>query len=132
MDVEQARDFARSNNRAVMATYRRDGTAQLTPVVVAVADDGRLAVSTAEDTAKARNVRRDPRVAVCLLTERFYGASVQVTGTASILSLPEAMEPLVEYYRRAAGKEHPDWDEYRKAMVRDRRCLLLIQIERAV
>jgi PPOX class probable F420-dependent enzyme len=132
MDVEQARDFARSNGRAVMATYRRDGSAQLTPVVVAVADDGRLAVSTSEDTAKARNVRRDPRVAVCLLTERFYGVSAQVTGTASILSLPEAMEPLVEYYRRAAGKEHPDWDEYREAMIRDRRCLLLIQIERAV
>jgi PPOX class probable F420-dependent enzyme len=130
MDVAAARDFIRANPRAVLGTYRRDGRAQLTPVVVGVDDDGLLEVSTSESTAKARNVRRDPRVTVCALTERFFGSSVQVQGEATILSLPDAMEPLVTYYRRLSG-EHPDWEDYWRAMVRDRRCLLKIRIEDA-
>jgi PPOX class probable F420-dependent enzyme len=131
MDAEEARDFVRANPRAVIGTYRRDGTMQLTPVLVGVDDDGLLEVSTSELTAKARNVRRDPRASVCMLTDRFFGRSVQIDGTASILSLPAAMEPLVEYYRRVAGKEHPDWDDYRRAMAEERRCLIKIRIERA-
>ena len=132
MDVDQVRDFVRGNSRAVVGTYRRDGRVQLTPVLVGVDDGGQLEISTREATAKAGNLRRDPRVSLCVFTNRFFGRWVQVDGSATILSLPEAMEPLVAYYRRVAGKEHPDWDDYRRAMERDRRCLIKISIERVV
>ena len=77
-----------------------------------------------------RNLRRDPRAALCVFVEAFRGPWVQIEGTAEIVTLPEAMEPLVDYYRRLAG-EHPDWDDYRRAMTADRRALIRITIERA-
>jgi PPOX class probable F420-dependent enzyme len=128
MDPEQAREFVRDHANAVLATRRRDGRPQMSPVSVGVDDEGLVIVSTREDAIKTRNVRRDPRVSLCVLKDEFYGGHVQVDGTASILSLPEAMEPLVDYYRRVARKEHPDWDDYRRAMERDRRCLMRIEI----
>ncbi len=132
MDVDDARRFIRDNSHAVLATRRRDGGVQLSPVDVGVDDEGRVIVSVTEDRAKTRNLRRDPRAFLCVLKDSFYGGSIQVEGTAEVVSLPEAMEPLVDYYRRVARKEHPDWDEYRRAMERDRRALLRIRIERAV
>jgi PPOX class probable F420-dependent enzyme len=77
-----------------------------------------------------RNLRRDPRATLCVFVEAFRGPWVQIEGTAEIVTLPEAMEPLVDYYRRLAG-EHPDWDDYRRAMTADRRALIRITIERA-
>ncbi len=88
-------------------------------------DEGRIIVSTRETAVKTRNLRRDPRAVLCVITQRFYGDWVQVSGTADILSLPEAMEPLVDYYRGIAG-EHPDWDEYREAMRAQQRVLVRI------
>lgn len=129
MTVDEVRAFIRANHRAILATTRRDGGAQLSPITVAVDDDGSLIVSTRETAVKTGNVRRQPRAAVCVFTDNFYGPWVQAEGRATIESLPEAMEGLVRYYRLAAG-EHPNWDEYRAAMERDRRCLLRIQIER--
>ena len=131
MDADGARDFVRENHRAVLGTYRRDGRVQLSPVLVGVDEGGRLVISTREPAAKVANLRRDPRASLCAMTDRFFGTAVQIEGMASILSLPEAMEPLVAYYRGISG-EHPDWDEYRQAMVRDRRCLITVEIERAV
>ena len=131
MDADEARAFVRRNPRAVFATYRRDGRAQLTPVLVGVDEEGLLEISTSERTGKVRNVRRDPRVSLCSITDGFFGPSVQVEGTATILTLPEAMERLIDYYRRLSG-EHPDWDDYRRAMVEERRCLVKITIDRAV
>jgi PPOX class probable F420-dependent enzyme len=87
-------------------------------------------VSTREAAMKVANLRRDPRVSLCVLNDGFFGDWIQVDGTATIVSLPEAMELLVEYYRSLSG-EHPDWDEYRAAMERDRRVLVRIDIERA-
>jgi len=55
---------------------------------------------------------------------------VRIEGTAEVVTLPEAMEPLVDYYRRLTG-EHPDWEDYRRAMIADRRALIRITIERA-
>ncbi|NHC14452.1 PPOX class F420-dependent oxidoreductase [Motilibacter deserti] len=130
MDAERAREFVRSNSRAVLTTFRADGRPQLSPVTVGVDDAGRVIVSSRETAVKVRNLRRDPRVAACVFTERFFGDWVQVEGTAEIVALPEAMELLVDYYRRIAG-EHPDWDDYRAAMERDRRVLLRFAIERA-
>ena len=130
MDIDQARDFLRTHHRAVLATYRRDGRAQLSPVLAAVDADGFVVVSTPHASIKTHNVRRDPRVTLCILNDNFFGDWLYVDGPAAIVSLPDAMEPLIDYYRRTAG-EHPDWDDYRAAMVRDERVLLRITIERA-
>jgi len=125
MDIPEAVEFLRRNHRAVLATTRSDGSPQLSPVLVGVDDAGRLVVSTRQPAVKVRNLRRNPRASVCAFTDRFYGPWVQVDGTAEIVALPEAMDGLVTYYRDIAG-EHPDWDEYRRAMVAERRVLLRI------
>ena len=130
MQPAQAREFLRANHRAVLATVRADGRPQLSPVTVAVDAAGRVLISTRETAVKTRNLRRDPRASLCVFTDGFFGPWVQVEGDAEVISLPEAMDQLVEYYRLAAG-EHPDWDEYRAAMVADRRCVLRIEITRA-
>ena len=130
MDVERAREFVRQHHRAVLTTYHPDGRAQLSPVLVDVDDGEHLAVSTRETAIKTRNVLRDPRVALCVFTEAFFGQWVVVEGEASVLHLPEAMEPLIAYYRSLSG-EHPDWADYRAAMERERRVLLRIAISRA-
>ena len=130
MDLERAREFVRRNHRAVMATYHADGRAQLSPVTVGVDAAGHVVVSTRETAVKVRNLRRDPRVALSVLTEAFFGEWLQLEGEARIVSLPDAMEPLVEYYRGISG-EHPDWDDYRAAMVRDRRVIVQITVTRA-
>ena len=130
MDLDAARDFLRSNHRSVLATTRSDGRPQLSPVAHAVGDDGRVLVSSREPAYKVRNVRRNPAVSLMALSEGWYGEWIQVDGTADIVSLPDAMELLVDYYRRVAG-EHPDWAEYRRAMVDEKRCLIRITIERA-
>jgi PPOX class probable F420-dependent enzyme len=78
---------------------------------------------------KVKHLRRDPRVSVLIFTQRFYGDFVQAEGTAEIIELPEAMELLVDYYRDISG-EHPDWDDYRAAMERDRRVIVRFAMER--
>lgn len=130
MDAETARAFLRTNHRAVLATRRADQSPQLSPVIVGVDADGMVVLSSRETAYKVRNIRRDPRVSLCVLSDGFFGPWVQVDGTASVVSLPDAMDGLVDYYRRVAG-EHPDWEEYRAAMVRERRVLVRIAIERA-
>lgn len=131
MDLDAARAFIREHHRAVMATRRADGAPQMSIVACNVDNDGRAIVSTRETAAKTKNVRRDPRVSLCILPDDGWaGQWIQVDGTAEILSLPEAMEPLVDYYRSTAG-EHPDWDDYRAAMERERRVLIRVTIERA-
>ena len=130
MPLEAAREFLRTNHHAVLATFRADGRPQLTPVAAGVDAEGRVIVSTPETTAKARNLRRDPRVSLCAFTGGFYGGWVQVEGVAEIVERPEAVELLVDYYRRLSG-EHPDWDDYRAAMVAERRVLVRFAIDRA-
>jgi PPOX class probable F420-dependent enzyme len=123
--IDDALDFVRTNHHAVLATRRANGDAQQSPVVVVPGATGRLLISTRETSVKVRNVRRHPRASVCVLNPRFFGTWVQVTGTVEVVSLPEAMDLLVDYYRRAAG-EHDDWDDYRAAMERERRCVLVL------
>jgi PPOX class probable F420-dependent enzyme len=130
MDIEQAREVIRTQHRAVMATTRPDGTPAMTPVTVAVDDTGRVVISTRQTAYKVKNLRRDPRAWVCVMPDAFFGRWIQVEGRAEILDLPDAMEPLVAYYRTVSG-EHPDWDDYRAAMVRDRRVLIRLDITRA-
>ena len=130
MDLQAARQFLRHHHRGVLATNRSDGTPQMSPVLVGVDDDGMLVISTRERAMKTRNLRRDPRASVCVLSDEYYGGWIQVDGRASIVPLPEAMEGLVDYYRRVAG-EHSDWDEYRRDMEKERRVLIRIVPERA-
>ena len=130
MDLDEARAVVREQPRAVLATLRGDGTPQMSPVLVAVDDEGRVLVSTRETALKVRNLRRDPRLWLCVLSEGFFGRWIQVEGRAEIVGLPEAMDGLVDYYRRLSG-EHEDWDDYRAAMERDRRVLLRVTLERA-
>jgi len=130
MDAAQAQEFLRDNHRAVMATFRSDGRPQLSPVLCAVDAQGRVVVSTRELAVKVRNLERDPRVALCVLTNRFFGDWVQVEGAAEIIRLPAAMDLLVDYYRRVAG-EHDDWADYRAAMERERRVIVRFAVERA-
>ena len=130
MAHELALDFIRKQHRGVLATYRQDGQVQMSPVAVAVDDESRVVVSTRETAMKTRNVRRHPRASVCALSDRFFGAWYIVEGDVEILSLPEALEPLVDYYRSVSG-EHPDWQEYREAMVREQRVLLRITVDRS-
>jgi PPOX class probable F420-dependent enzyme len=130
MDLDRARSFLRRNHRAVLTTRRANGDPQLSPVLCGLDADGRVTVSTREAAMKVKNLRRDPRASLCVLGDGFFGDWIQVDGTAEVVSLPEAMELLVEYYRSVSG-EHPDWDEYRAAMERDRRVLVRIDIDRA-
>jgi PPOX class probable F420-dependent enzyme len=130
LNVDTALDFIRQHHQAVLATTRADGTTQMSPVTPGVDDQGRVEISTRETAYKVRHLRALPYAALCTFTDRFYGDWVQVEGPVEIVSLPDAMEPLVEYYRRISG-EHPDWSDYRATMERDRRVLLRMTVERA-
>ena len=129
MDLPEALAFLRKNHRAVLATSRRDGRPQLSPVLVAVDDEDRIVISTRAAAMKTKNVERDDKVTICAFRDEFFGAWVSLDGRADIVRLPEAMDGLVDYYRRISG-EHPDWADYRAAMARDRRVLLRVAVER--
>jgi PPOX class probable F420-dependent enzyme len=129
MDLERAREFMRVNHHAVLANRRRDGIQQ-TPVLVNVDGEGRAIISSRETAYKVRNLRRDPWAHLCVVNDRFFGEWIWVEGTAEVLSLPEAMDPLIDYYKRFPD-ENPDWDDYRERMRRERRVLIRITLERA-
>ncbi len=130
MDLDEARAYLRDHHRAVLATVRADGAPQMSPVTVGVDADGRAVISTRETAMKTRNLRRDPRAWLCVFSDQWYGPWIQVEGDVEIVELPSAMEGLVSYYRDISG-EHPDWDDYRAAMERERRVLLRIALTRA-
>lgn len=121
--------FVRPRHHAVLLTTRADGTPQGSPVTCGVDNSGRVVVSTYPDRAKAVNVRRTPRASVIVLSDDFGGAWVQVDGPAEVIDLPDSVEPLVEYYRNIAG-EHPDWNEYRAAMVKQGKSLIRVTPQR--
>lgn len=130
MDLERAREFARRHHRAVLATHTAGGGIQQSPVLVGVDEDGAFTVSSRETAFKTKNLRRDPWAQLCVFPDGFFGDWVYVEGEAQVLSLPDAMEPLVDYYRQVAG-EHDDWDEYRAGMQREQRVLIGIRARRA-
>jgi PPOX class probable F420-dependent enzyme len=126
---EDLLDFLRPRHRALIITSRSDGSPQVSPVTCGVDQQGRVVISTYPERAKVRNARRAPRVSLCVLSDEWNGPWVQVDGTAEVLDLPEALEPLVDYFRSISG-EHPDWVEYRQAMQKQGKSLLRITIER--
>jgi PPOX class probable F420-dependent enzyme len=126
MSPNDAREFVASNHRAVLVTRRSGGGLQTSPVLVGVDDEEKVVISTREGAYKTRNLRRDPTVVLCVLSDDFFGRWMQIEGTAPIVSLPEAMDGLVDYYRRG---EHPDWDDYRRAMQDQYRVLVRVSID---
>ena len=128
VDKADALSFVSENHRAVLATRRAAGDPQMSPVTVGVEDD-KIVISSRETAYKVRNIRKDPRVSLCVMNDGFFGHWIQVDGKADTLSLPDAMEPLVEYYRGIRG-EHPDWDEYRSVMEQEKRLVIRITIEK--
>ncbi|MET7372356.1 PPOX class F420-dependent oxidoreductase [Micromonospora arida] len=128
VDRDGLLDFLRPRHRVVLMTTRADGRPQSSPVSAGVDGQGRLVVSTYPERAKVSNLRRDPRVSACVLSDDWNGPWVQIDGTAEVLDLPEALEPLVEYFRSISG-EHPDWDDYRAAMVRQGKSLIRVTID---
>ncbi|OBF25371.1 PPOX class F420-dependent oxidoreductase [Mycobacterium sp. ACS4331] len=125
VDLDQLLDFVRPRHRMVLTTFRADGTLQSSPVTGGVDDAGRLVIASYPQRAKSTNIRRSGRASVVVLSDEFNGPYVQVDGPAEVIDLPEAVEPLVEYFRAVAG-EHSDWDEYRRAMVEQGKCLIRV------
>jgi PPOX class probable F420-dependent enzyme len=130
MDIEEALAYVRTHHHAVLATLKSDGTPQLSPVTAGVDDAGHVVISTRQTAYKVRHLRRDPRAWLCSFPDGFYGRWLQAEAAVQIIDLPDAMEPLVEYYRGISG-EHPDWAEYRAAMERENRVLLRLTLTKA-
>jgi PPOX class probable F420-dependent enzyme len=130
VEISEAVEFVRHNHRGVLAVTRADGRPQMSPVSGTVNPDGLVVVSSRETAYKVRSLQARPYAAYCGFADQFFGQPwVQIEGPARIVTLPDAMEPLVDYYRSISG-EHPDWDDYRAAMERDRRVLIVITPER--
>jgi PPOX class probable F420-dependent enzyme len=129
VDRDELLDFVRPKHNMVLVTRRKDGAPQVSPVTAGVDADGRIVVATYPERAKVTNLRRSPECSLLVLSDDFGGAWVQVDGAAEVLDLPEALEPLVDYYRAISG-EHPDWDEYRAAMTQQGKSLLRITLTR--
>ena len=129
VERQELLDFCRDRHHVVLTTRRRDGSPQLSPVSCGVDEQGRFVISTYPQRAKVHNARRDPQVSLMVLSDDWDGPWVQVDGTCEVLDLPEALEPLVDYFR-SFGREHPDWDEYREAMTEQGKSLLRVTPER--
>lgn len=116
-------DFVRPRHRMVLTTFRADGSLQSSPVTGGVDGEGRIVIASYPQRAKSANIRRTGRASVTVLSDEFNGPYVQVDGDAEVVDLPAAVDALVEYFRAVAG-EHPDWAEYRQAMVDQGKCLI--------
>ncbi len=126
VSLDELLDFVRPRHQGIVITTRADGRPQASPVTCGVDGQGRIVIATYPERAKTRNARRAPeQVSILILSDDFGGAWVQVDGTAEVLDVPDAVEPLVEYFRSISG-EHPNWDEYRAAMIEQGKSLLRI------
>jgi PPOX class probable F420-dependent enzyme len=125
VDLAALLDFVRPRHRALLITRRADGGPQASPLTCGVDDSGRLVMSTYPERAKTANARRDASVSVVILSDEWNGPWVQIDGDAEVLDVPDSVEPLVEYFRNISG-EHPDWDEYREAMVKQGKSLIRV------
>ncbi|MFF8578823.1 PPOX class F420-dependent oxidoreductase [Streptomyces albidoflavus] len=129
VDRAELLDFVRPRHRALLLTARADGSPQASPLTCGVDGEGRIVVSTYPERAKTRNAKRNPKVSVVVLSDEWNGPWVQIDGTAEVIDAPDSVEPLVEYFRVISG-EHPDWDEYRAAMLKQGKSLIRITPER--
>jgi PPOX class probable F420-dependent enzyme len=118
-------DFIRPRHKMVLTTFRADGSLQSSPVSGGVDEQGRVVIASYPGRAKSVNIRRTPKASLVVLSDEFNGAYVQIDGDAEVIDLPEAVELLVDYFRVIAG-EHPDWQDYRRAMVEQGKCLIRV------
>ena len=118
-------EFVRPRHRMIVITQRADGSPQASPVTGGVDNSGRIVISTYPERAKAKNARKRPDVSVVVLSDDFNDPWVQVDGTCEVLDVPDALDAFVEYFRNISG-EHPDWAEYRQAMLDQGKCLMRI------
>ncbi|HEX7229356.1 MAG TPA: TIGR03618 family F420-dependent PPOX class oxidoreductase, partial [Candidatus Binatia bacterium] len=124
--IDQAKEFLRKHHWGILATRRRNGNLQMSPVTVGLDAQGRAIVSSRETAYKVNNLRRDPRAALCAITSSFHGEGwVQINGSAEIISLPDALETLV-YLQRQAHGEHKSWREFHERMTREKRVIIRI------
>ena len=129
MEVERAREFLKNHHWGILATRRKNGHLQMSPVTVGLDSEGRAVISSRETAYKVNNLRRDPRAALCAITTTFHGEGwVQINGTAEILSLPHALDTLIDLQRQVYG-EHKNWPEFHERMVREKRVVIRIEIE---
>lgn len=129
MDLANAGEFLRNNHWGVLATRRKNGSLQMSPVTVGLDSAGRAVISSREGAYKVNNLRRDPRAALCAITTSFHGEGwVQINGSAKIISLPDALDTLIYLHRQAYG-EHKNWPEFHERMVREKRVIIRIDIE---
>lgn len=128
--VERAEleDFVRPRHHGVLITARSNGRPQTSLVTMGLDTDGRVVISSYPERAKVRNFRRNAMTSLAVMSDDFGGEWVHLDGTSEIIDLPDAVEPLVEYFRVISG-EHPDWDEYREAMTAQGKCLIRMTIE---
>jgi PPOX class probable F420-dependent enzyme len=125
---DDAREFMANNHRAVMITHRSAGGLQTSPVTVGIDSDGKVVISSRQTAYKVHNLHRHPTATLCVFTDNFFGPWIHIDGTTEIVPLPEAMDGLIDYYRRISG-EHPDWDDYRRAMIDQQRVLIRLTID---
>jgi PPOX class probable F420-dependent enzyme len=125
VDLDGLLEFVRPRHHMLLITTRQDGTPQASPVSGGVDAEGRIVISSYPERAKSTNVQRNPQTSVMVMSDDWNGAWVQLDGTGEVIELPDAVEPLVDYYRAISG-EHPDWDEYREAMRKQGKCLIRI------
>jgi PPOX class probable F420-dependent enzyme len=129
IDLAGAKEFIAKNHHGVLATYRKSGGIQMSPITPGLDEAGRIVISSRETAYKVNNLRRDPRAAVCVFAPSFHGEGwVQASGRAEIISLPEAMGALIALSRQAYG-ERSDWDQFRRRMEREHRVIIRITIE---
>jgi PPOX class probable F420-dependent enzyme len=129
IEIDKAKEFLTQHHWGILATRRKNGNLQMSPVTVGLDDQGRAIISSRETAYKVNNLRRDPRAALCAITSSFHGEGwVQINGNAEVISLPQALDTLVYLQRQAYG-EHKNWPEFHERMAREGRVIVRINIE---
>ena len=129
IEIDHAKQFLTKHHWGILATRRKNGQLQMSPVTVGLDSDGRAVISSRETAYKVNNLRRDPRAALCAITSSFHGEGwVQINGQAKIISMPDALDTLMNLHRQAYG-EHKSWPEFQDRMVREKRVIIRIDIE---
>ncbi len=130
-DLDAVKQFLSDTTRAILITHRKDGGIQSSPMAVIADDQGNVLLATRGATAKVRNLERNPKTALCLITERFLGPWISVEGTAEVERLPEALPVLADFYRRR-GNEDTSTDEWKNRMESEGRVLIRVRTERVI
>lgn len=124
-----AEQFVSEHPQSTLITHRRDGGIQASPVRVLVDESGSIVACTRNNTAKARNLARDPRFALCVTSDTWVGPWITVEGTAEFETLPVALDALREFYLKRDGKVAPA-DEFVSTMEAEERLIIRFHVER--